>query len=113
LNNNHDQTYSKFNGRVVPWALVSSYRPRACYSGIGEFSIYVKEGFRGSGIGIGKKLLDELIEKSKELGYWKLLSRTFTFNVASRELCKKCDFIAKLEFTKNTESWTGDGSTPS
>ena len=90
LNNNHEQTDSKFSGRVVAWASVSSYRPRACYSGIGEFSIYVKEGFRGSGI--GKKLLDELIEKSKELGYWKLLSRIFTFNVASRELCKKCGF---------------------
>jgi L-amino acid N-acyltransferase YncA len=75
---------------VVGWVSVSTYRPRACYSGIGEFSVYVRKDYRGRGI--GEKLLSSLIDEARRLGYWKLLSRIFTFNIASLELCKKCGF---------------------
>lgn len=75
---------------IVGWASASTYRPRNCYSGIGEFSIYVKDGYRERGI--GEKLLLSLIDEARKRGYWKLVSRIFTFNTASRELCKKCGF---------------------
>ncbi len=78
------------NGTVVGWTSVTAYRPRACYSGVGEFSVYVKSGY--SGKGIGKKLILSLVDEATKLGYWKLLSRIFTFNTASRGLCKKCGF---------------------
>lgn len=77
-------------GRLAGWAGVSSYRDRTCYSGIGEFSIYVSKHFRGRGI--GKILLSELIEEASRKGYWKLLSRIFVSNLVSRELCKSCGF---------------------
>ena len=75
---------------ILGWTSISSYRNRSCYSGIGEFSVYVRNGYRG--IGIGEKLLLSLINEAMHLGYWKLLSRIFTFNTASRTLCKKCGF---------------------
>jgi phosphinothricin acetyltransferase len=75
---------------IVGWASIPTYRPRSCYSGIGEFSIYVREGFRGRGV--GKKLMLSLIDESKRLGYWKLLSRIFPSNSVSRSLCKSCGF---------------------
>ncbi len=75
---------------VVGWASISQYRPRTCYDGIGEFSVYVREGYQGKGI--GKKLVLFLIEESKHLGYWKLVARIFDFNTASRSLCKGCGF---------------------
>jgi len=75
---------------IVGWASISTYRPRSCYSGIGEFSIYVKKPFRGRGV--GKRLMIALIEEASRLGYWKLVSRIFLFNVASRNLCKSCGF---------------------
>jgi len=81
------------NGRdeeIVGWASISIYRPKSWYSGIGEFSIYVKQGSRGTGV--GKELMTALIDEAKRLGYWKLLGRIFAFNVASRNLCRSFGF---------------------
>ena len=75
---------------VVGWAGLSAYRPRACYSGIAEFSIYLDRSARGRGV--GRVLLNALIESAKECGYWKLVSRIFPFNAASRALCRSCGF---------------------
>lgn len=78
------------DGRVVGWAGLSDYRPRACYAGIAEFSIYLDAAARGRGI--GRLLLDRLIEAARERGFWKLVSRVFPFNAASRALCRRCGF---------------------
>jgi L-amino acid N-acyltransferase YncA len=77
-------------GTVLGWAGVSEYRPRQCYAGIGEFSIYLAPAARGHGI--GKTLLLALIDAARDRGYWKLLSRVFLFNSASRGLCRACGF---------------------
>lgn len=81
---------AEIDGRVLGWASVSSYRPRECYRGIGEFSIYVHEDARGKGV--GKVLLPALIEAAEKAGFWKLLSRVFLFNTGSRKLCASCGF---------------------
>ena len=78
------------DGAVVGWAGVSTYRPRACYSGIGEFSIYVDRNARGRGI--GRQLLEALADEARGRGYWKLVSRIFPSNEASRRLCRACGF---------------------
>lgn len=78
------------DGRVLGWAGLSSYRARACYAGIGEFSIYLERGARGRGI--GRPLLNALIAAARERGFWKLVSRVFPFNQASRALCRRCGF---------------------
>jgi L-amino acid N-acyltransferase YncA len=76
--------------RVLGWASLSGYRPRACYAGIAEFSIYLDRTARGRGI--GRQLLNALIDAARQRGYWKLVSRIFTFNDASRALCRACGF---------------------
>jgi L-amino acid N-acyltransferase YncA len=86
----HPVLVAEREGKLAAWAAISPYRDRACYSGIGEFSIYVSKSFRGRGI--GKILLNALIRESAKLGYWKLLSRIFVSNTISRELCKSCGF---------------------
>jgi phosphinothricin acetyltransferase len=35
---------------LVAWAAAGSYRPRACYAGVAEFSIYVARAARGRGV---------------------------------------------------------------
>ncbi|HUK74376.1 MAG TPA: arsinothricin resistance N-acetyltransferase ArsN1 family A [Nitrososphaerales archaeon] len=75
---------------VVGWASISVYRARSCYDGVGEFSVYVRDGYRGRGI--GRALLLALIEEAGRLGYWKLVSRVFDSNLPSRALCKRCGF---------------------
>lgn len=77
-------------GNVVGWAGLSGYRPRDCYAGIAEFSVYVDAGARGRGI--GRELLQALIAAARELGFWKLVSRIFTFNHASRAACRAVGF---------------------
>lgn len=76
--------------RVIGWAGLSSYRPRACYAGIAEFSIYIDAAARGHGV--GRALLSNLIDAARDAGFWKVLSRIFPFNTASRALCRTCGF---------------------
>lgn len=75
---------------VIGWAGLSSYRPRDCYAGIAEFSIYLDRSARGRGF--GRQLLTALIDAARERGYWKLVSRIFPFNTGSRALCRACGF---------------------
>ena len=63
---------------------------RECYRGIGEFSMYVRRDWRGRGV--GDLLVAALISEAERLGLWKLLSRIFPFNEASRALCRKHGF---------------------
>ncbi len=77
-------------GSVVGWAGLTSYRSRPCYAGIAEFSIYLARETRGRGV--GRQLLEALIGAARERGYWKVVSRVFPFNTASRALCRACGF---------------------
>jgi phosphinothricin acetyltransferase len=75
---------------VLGWAGLSPYRPRPCYAGIAEFSIYLDRAARGRGL--GRLLLTALVGLARERGYWKLVSRVFPFNAASRAVCQACGF---------------------
>lgn len=77
-------------GAVIGWAGLASYRPRACYAGIAEFSIYLDRAARGRGA--GRRLLEALIDAARVRGCWKLVSRIFPDNAASRALCRACGF---------------------
>ncbi len=75
---------------VLGWAGLSSYRPRECYAGIAEFSIYLDRSARGRGL--GRQLLTALIDVARERGHWKVVSRIFPSNAGSRALCRSCGF---------------------
>lgn len=77
-------------GTVVGWAGLHGYRARDCYAGIAEFSVYVEAQERGRGI--GRQLLQALIEAAAAAGFWKLVSRVFPFNHASRAACRAVGF---------------------
>ncbi len=77
-------------GVVIGWASLSEHSPRACYRGIAECSVYVDE--RHQGHGAGKALLQALVDEATRLGYWKLVSRAFLFNEASRAMCRRAGF---------------------
>ena len=76
--------------RVVAFAAASTYRPRACYAGIGEASVYVSRTYRRRGA--GRIALEALIQSAQEAGFWKLLSRIFPENAASRGLVRQLGF---------------------
>lgn len=78
------------DGRVVAWAGASEYRPRECYAGIAEFSVYVEREARGTGA--GTSAMRALIAACEARGFWKLVSRVFPENMASRRLCASLGF---------------------
>lgn len=77
-------------GRVMGWASIGTYRPRNCYAGVAEFSVYIERAARGRGV--GRALLGSLIAEARSRGYWKLLSRIFPFNTGSLALCRALGF---------------------
>jgi L-amino acid N-acyltransferase YncA len=76
--------------RVVAFASTSSYRPRACYAGVAEFSVYVDRAARGRGV--GRLAMQALIAAAQQAGFWKLVSRVFPENSASRALLRSLGF---------------------
>jgi phosphinothricin acetyltransferase len=78
------------DGAVVGWAALSSYSSRCCYRGVGEVSVYVGEAARGRGV--GRVLLEQLVERSEQEGYWTLTAGVFPENEASLHLHRACGF---------------------
>jgi phosphinothricin acetyltransferase len=72
------------DAQVAAFASTSTYRPRECYAGIAEFSVYVQRARRGRGA--GRLAMLALIEASETAGFWKLVSRVFVENIASLKL---------------------------
>jgi L-amino acid N-acyltransferase YncA len=75
---------------IVAFAATSSYRSRECYAGIAEVSVYVSRGARGRGA--GRMALAALLADARQAGYWKLVSRVFPENHASRGLIRALGF---------------------
>ncbi len=76
---------------VVAWASAAPYRPgREAYVGIGEFSVYVARSERRRGA--GREAMEALVAETRARGFWKLVSRIFPENEASRALCRALGF---------------------
>jgi L-amino acid N-acyltransferase YncA len=89
------------DGQVVGWASCSQYRPRECYRGVAEFSVYVARSHRGRGV--GRAAMEALIAASERAGFWKLVSRVFVENAASRSLLAKVGFVELGVYRKHAK----------
>ena len=78
------------DGAIVAFASTSTYRARDAYAGIAEFSVYVARIGRGKGA--GSVAMRALIDAVKPAGIWKLVSRIFIENTASRRLMASMGF---------------------
>lgn len=72
------------DGAVAGFARVSPYSDRCVYSGVGEHGVYVARAARGRGI--GRHLLEALAAECERAGMYKLTSRIFAENGASRAI---------------------------
>jgi phosphinothricin acetyltransferase len=77
-------------GEIIAFASTSNYRTRECYAGIAEFSVYVARSARG--MGAGRVAMDALIAAVGTTKIWKLVSRIFVENSASRKLMASVGF---------------------
>jgi phosphinothricin acetyltransferase len=86
----HPVVVAERDGAVVAFAAASTYRPRDCYRGVAEFSVYVAREWRGRGA--GRAALAALVDACERDGFWKLVSRVFVENAASRGLLAALGF---------------------
>jgi len=78
------------DNNVLGWAALSPVSGRHVYRGVAEVSVYVAAAARGRGI--GKALLEALVEQSESHGIWTLQAGIFPENSASIALHKSCGF---------------------
>jgi len=86
-----------FDEKIVGWAALSNVSSRCVYSGVAEVSIYVDPDFRG--MGVGDRLMSDLISESESNGIWTLQAGIFPENTGSLRLHEKHGFrlIGKKE----------------
>jgi L-amino acid N-acyltransferase YncA len=75
---------------LLGWAAVSPVSGRCVYGGVAEVSVYVGSGARGRGV--GRSLLQSLIDASERQGIWTLQAGVFPENVASLRLHRGLGF---------------------
>jgi L-amino acid N-acyltransferase YncA len=81
---------AELDGGVVGWIAIVPYSRRAVYRGVGEESVYVAERARGRGV--GRALLETVIESARNGGLWMLQAGVFTNNGASLALHRALGF---------------------
>ncbi|GGJ53613.1 arsinothricin resistance N-acetyltransferase ArsN1 family A [Deinococcus roseus] len=86
----HPIVVLEVQGEIKAFASTSGYRPRDCYAGIAEFSVYVDRASRGQKL--GEIAMRHLIQESEKAGFWKLLSRVFPENQASLKMLSRMGF---------------------
>jgi L-amino acid N-acyltransferase YncA len=75
---------------ILGFARATPYSDRPFYAGVGEHTVYVDAAARGHGL--GRRLLDELAVEAERRGLYKLTSRIFTTNAASRAVHRAAGF---------------------
>jgi L-amino acid N-acyltransferase YncA len=81
---------SAAKSELLGWAALSPVSSRRVYAGVAEVSVYVAAAARGRGV--GKALLQALVNESEAKGIWTLQAGIFPENTASIALHKACGF---------------------
>ena len=75
---------------VIGWTALSPVSQRKAYLGVAEVSVYVAAHNRGKGV--GRALLERLIQEAEQNGIWTLQAAVFPENGATLALHKRCGF---------------------
>jgi L-amino acid N-acyltransferase YncA len=78
--------------RVIGWAALGPVSSRWAYRGVAESSVYVARDRHGSGV--GRALMEALIDRSERAGIWTLQTAIFPENEASLRLHYRVGFRA-------------------
>ena len=81
---------AELDGAVVGWCAVVPYSSRGVYRGVGEESVYVAERARGRGV--GRALLEAVVESARAGGLWTLQAAIFPDNEPSLALHRALGF---------------------
>ena len=77
-------------GPVIGWTALGGYSSRRVYSGVAWESIYVAPDAQGRGV--GRALLETLIDASEAAGFWTLFAGVLADNAPSLALHERVGF---------------------
>ncbi|NCF26218.1 MAG: GNAT family N-acetyltransferase [Gammaproteobacteria bacterium] len=86
----HPVVVAERAGPVVGWGSLNRFNPRPAYDHVTEFSVYVARSSRGTGV--GRSLLENLVESARVIGYHKMVLAAFDWNTAGVALYKRMGF---------------------
>ncbi|MCW3109559.1 MAG: N-acetyltransferase [Segetibacter sp.] len=86
----HSRIIAKEGDNILGWAALTLVSGRCVYAGVAEVSVYVSDKARGKGL--GKQLLQKLIEESEANNIWTLQAGIFPENTASIKIHEACGF---------------------
>ena len=86
----HPVIVAESNDRVVGFGSLNIFNARAAYNYVADFSLYVERSWRNKGV--GRRLLQALTERARQLGYHKMVLSAFPFNPAGLALYRKSGF---------------------
>jgi len=75
---------------IIGWASLSMWSDRCAYADTAESSLYVKEEYQGKGI--GRKLLETIIQAGQKAGLHNVVARISEGNEVSIHLCESVGF---------------------
>ena len=81
---------AEYRREIVGWGSLSKWSERPAYSGTAETSFYVREEYRGRGI--GRLLKQATIDEARKLGFHTLLARVAEGSEASLHLNESLGF---------------------
>ena len=81
---------ARYKNQVVGWAALTPASSRDAYAGVAEVSIYIAREVRGQGV--GRSLLQALVNASEDAGVWTLQASMFPENETSVHLFTTCGF---------------------
>ena len=86
----HPVIVAETNGEIVGWGSLNVFNPREAYRFVADFSVYVERTWRGRGV--GRVLLEKLIELARAHGFHKMVLSAFPFNADGMALYEKLGF---------------------
>jgi L-amino acid N-acyltransferase YncA len=81
---------AELDERVIGWAALGPVSSRWAYRGVAESSVYVAREHHGHGV--GRALMERLIELSEDAGIWTIQTSIFPENGASLKLHHRVGF---------------------
>lgn len=86
----HPVIVAESDSAVVGWGSLNVFNARPAYQHVADFSVYVERAWRGRGV--GRRLLERLVELARGIGYHKMVLSTFPTNTAGVRLYEGLGF---------------------
>jgi len=83
-------TVAELDGEVIGWGSLSRFHPRSAYRRTVENSVYVRHDLHRRGI--GRVLLDDLIDRGKRAGHHTIMALIDSTQAGSVALHRRCGF---------------------